>query len=151
MKSKTTLFVLASLLGAGSFAIAEEAPKRPVRPLPPEILKQFDKDGDGKLSEDERAAMRTAGEARKAEFEKKMLEKFDTDKDGKLSDEEKAAAKAAREKEMLEKFDTDKDGKLSDEEKKAAREAGGFGPGPGGPGGKRPGGKGGEGQPPASN
>ncbi|OYV04797.1 MAG: hypothetical protein CFE26_14980 [Verrucomicrobiales bacterium VVV1] len=129
MKSKTTLFVLASLLGAASLATAEDAPKRPVRPLPPEILKQFDKDGDGKLSEDERAAMRTAGEARKAEFEKKMLEKFDTDKDG----------------------------KLSDEEKKAAREAGGFGPGPGGPGGpggKRPGGpggKGGEGAPPAGN
>jgi Ca2+-binding EF-hand superfamily protein len=144
MKSKTTLFVLASLLGAASLATAEEAPKRPDRPLPPELLKKFDKDGDGKLSEEERAAMRAAGPVRNGELEKKMLEKFDTDKDGKLSDEEKAAAKAAREKEMLEKFDVDKDGKLSEEERKAARES--FGPrGPKGP--KGP--KGPDGPPPA--
>lgn len=126
MKLKTTLFVLASLLGGGVFAKAEEAPKKrpahPERPIPAEVLKEFDQDGDGKLNDEERAAMR-------AVREKKKLERYDTDKDGKLSDEEKAAMRASREKEMLEKFDADKDGKISDEERKAAREAGFSGPG----------------------
>jgi hypothetical protein len=83
-------------------------------PMHDEIIKKFDKDGDGKLSDEEKAAA-------KAAWEKEMLEKYDKDKDGKLSDEEKEAMKAARkaemEKRMLEKFDKDKDGKLSDEEK----------------------------------
>ena len=56
-----------------------------------EILKKFDKDGDGKLSQEERQAMR---EDRKAEIEARhadMIKKFDKDGDGKLSDEERAA------------------------------------------------------------
>ncbi|OGV70281.1 MAG: hypothetical protein A2283_00265 [Lentisphaerae bacterium RIFOXYA12_FULL_48_11] len=83
-------------------------------PMNGEMLKKFDKDGDGKLSDEEKTAA-------KAAWDKQMLEKFDKDKDGKLSDEEKEAAKNARKdemkKKMLEKFDKDKDGKLSDEEK----------------------------------
>jgi hypothetical protein len=126
MKLKTTLFVLASLLGAGVFAKAEEAPKQrpahPERPISAEVLKEFDQDGDGKLNDQERAAMH-------AEREKKKLERYDTDKDGKLSDAEKTAMRASREKEMLEKFDADKDGKISDEERKAAQDAGFSGPG----------------------
>ncbi|MDD4869996.1 MAG: EF-hand domain-containing protein [Kiritimatiellae bacterium] len=85
-----------------------------------EILKKFDKDGDGKLNDEEKAAAKAAMEAKKAEREKKMLAEFDKDGDGKLSDEEKAARDKKMEenkKKMLEKFDTDKDGKLSDEEK----------------------------------
>jgi len=54
-----------------------------------EILKKFDKDGDGKLNDEEKAAAKAA----KAEMEKQMLEKYDKDKDGKLSDEEKAEMK----------------------------------------------------------
>lgn len=50
------------------------------------MLKEFDKDGDGKLSETEQKAAREAGE-------KRMLEQFDADKDGKLSDEERAKAR----------------------------------------------------------
>jgi hypothetical protein len=61
--------------------------------------KAFDKDGDGKLSEEEAAAYK---EARKAEH-KARLEKYDTDKDGKLSEEEKAAFKADQKKEKPEK------------------------------------------------
>jgi hypothetical protein len=45
------------------------------------ILKRFDEDGDGKLSEEERAKAQAA--------RRKMLEKFDTDGDGKLSPEER--------------------------------------------------------------
>ena len=48
------------------------------------MIKKFDKDGDGKLNEEERKA---AEEARKAE----MLKRFDKDGDGKISDEERKA------------------------------------------------------------
>ena len=54
-----------------------------------EMMKKFDKDGDGKLSDDERKAMHDAY----------MLKRFDKNGDGKLSDEEKATAETAR-KEM---------------------------------------------------
>ena len=46
------------------------------------MFKMFDKDGDGKLNEDERKAV---GQAREAE----MLKRFDKDGDGKLSEEER--------------------------------------------------------------
>ena len=53
-----------------------------------EVLKEFDKDGDGKLNEEERKA---AGEA----MRKKLIEKFDKDGDGKLNEEERKAAREA--------------------------------------------------------
>jgi Ca2+-binding EF-hand superfamily protein len=81
-----------------------------------DMLKQFDTDGDGKLSDAEKAAAKAAWEAKRAEHEKEMLAKFDKDGDGKLSDEERAAAheamKAEHAKEMLAKFDKDGNGKL---------------------------------------
>jgi Ca2+-binding EF-hand superfamily protein len=53
-----------------------------------EMIAKFDKDGDGKLNEEERKAAHAA-------MEKEMLAKFDKDGDGKLSDEEKKAAREA--------------------------------------------------------
>jgi len=100
------------------------------RKMPEEMLKKFDKDGDGKLSEEEKAAAKAAIDEKRPELKANMLEKFDKDKDGKLSDEEKAEMKKAMEerraemkKKMLEKFDKDKDGKLSDEEKAEMKKA----------------------------
>ena len=58
---------------------------------PPELMKKFDKDGDGKLSESERAELRKTMEERRKEF----LAKFDKDGDGKLNEEERKAAMAA--------------------------------------------------------
>lgn len=90
-----------------------------------EVLKQFDKDGDGKLNDQEREAMMTA---RKAMGEKMRLareKEFDKDGDGKLSEQERAAMMAAMQqrhpqmKEMIKRFDKDGDGKLNAEEKKA--------------------------------
>ncbi|MDB4328239.1 hypothetical protein N9978_02860, partial [Akkermansiaceae bacterium] len=49
-----------------------------------EMLKKFDKDGDGELNDDEKKAMREAGKAA-------IIKKYDTDGDGVLSDEEKKA------------------------------------------------------------
>ncbi len=81
-----------------------------------DMLKQFDTDGDGKLSDAEKATAKAAWEAKRAEHDKEMLAKFDKDGDGKLNDEEKAAAheamKAEHAKEMLAKFDKNGDGKL---------------------------------------
>jgi hypothetical protein len=96
---------------------------------PKELVKKFDKDGDGKLDKEERAALKTATKKHRAATEAKMLERFDADKDGKLSDEEKKTARATMAKErkeihtaVLAKFDKDKDGKLSKDEKKGVRE-----------------------------
>ena len=136
MKTKS-LIVMAAAFGFAGAAYAEEGkPHPPHRNLPAEILEKFDKDGDGKLNEEERQAAKANREemmkARKAE----MLKKFDTDGDGKLSEEEEAAMKAERKKMMLEKFDKDGDGELNDEEKAEMRKAmidrpGGHGPGKG--------------------
>lgn len=90
------------------------------------IMEQFDKDGDGKLNEEEREAAKAAHKDRMA----KALAEFDKDKDGKLNEEERAAAKAAREAQMKERkakvlaeFDKDKDGELNEEERAAAKAA----------------------------
>lgn len=89
-----------------------------------EDFKKFDKDGDGKLSPEERTAMM---EERRQRWEKR----FDKDGDGKLNAEERAAMEKEREdfrqrmqqhrQEMMKKYDKDGDGKLSPEEREAMR------------------------------
>ena len=159
---KTKFIVLSALIGTCSFAAAQDTPAKPERPqreIPPALLEKFDTDKDGKLSDDERQAMRKEMQAMQEKRHAAMLEKYDADKDGKLSDDEKAVMKKdmdAKRAAILEKYDADKDGKLSREEIKAARDAGeelpppDMGRGPGGPGGRRgPGGNGPGGPPPA--
>src|SRR6476661_2612448 len=69
------------------------------------MLKHFDKDGDGKLSDDEKAAAKKAMEERFGENGKgkggnrdELMKRFDKNGDGTLSDDERAAAKAAIQK-----------------------------------------------------
>ena len=86
------------------------------------FLAKFDKNGDGKLDDTEKAAARQAHEERR----KAAQAKFDKNGDGKLDDAEKAAAKQAREehrKTILAKFDKNGDGKLDDAEKATAKAA----------------------------
>ena len=64
-------------------------PRGGSRQIPKEILEKFDKNGDGKLDEDERKA---AMAARKAEF----IKKYDKDGDGELSEEERKEAMKGR-------------------------------------------------------
>lgn len=122
--------ILASALIAVAYGQTPEGPKPerkgPPGP-PPELIAKFDKDGDGKLNDEEAKAAREAMQAKRKEMEAK----FDIDGDGKLSEEERKAMMEERKKEMIAKFDKDGDGELSEEEKKAAR--GAFGPRPGGP------------------
>lgn len=96
---------------------------------PRELLEKFDKDGDGKLSEAERAELKQEMMQRKEAREAKMLKRFDTDKDGTLSREEKKAAfPTIREENMvihqaaLKEFDKDGDGNLSPAEREGTRE-----------------------------
>ena len=129
MKTKITWIALA-LAAAGTLGAQaqEEGPRRGGNRQPsPEMLKEFDKDGDGKLSDEETKAMREAMQARRAEAEKKELEEFDKDKDGKLSEEERKAAQEARQakhKALVEKYDADKNGELNREEIQTAVKAG---------------------------
>jgi Ca2+-binding EF-hand superfamily protein len=67
------------------------------------MIKRFDKNGDGKLSDDEKAQAQKFFKDKKGERPAgkltQAMQKFDTDGDGKISDDEKAAAK----KELAEK------------------------------------------------
>jgi Ca2+-binding EF-hand superfamily protein len=118
------------VIGLALIVQAQEKPKqgegtkppRPEMPLPPqqlpeELVKEFDKDGDGKLSPDELKAARE-------ELHKRMLKEFDKDGDGKLSDAERQAMNESMRAKFVEEFfkktDTDASGELSLDELKAA-------------------------------
>jgi len=130
---KILIFLSAIGLSIGLYAKPEKDGKKPGskegRPSREEIIKKFDKDGDGKLNDEEKAELRKKMAERSGGGRKLppfLMKKFDKDGDGKLSDEEKAEARKAmeeRRKEMIEKFDKDGDGKLNDEERKAAMAA----------------------------
>ena len=91
-----------------------------------ETLKKYDKDGDGKLNDEERTAMR-------ADRDKAMLEKYDADKDGKLNNEERMKMEAENPRrgmggppptaEEIKTYDKNGDGKLEGDEATALREA----------------------------
>jgi hypothetical protein len=61
-------------------------------------LEKYDKNKDGKLDEEERAAARAERGGSKGgdDARKAALEKYDKNKDGKLDEEERAAARADR-------------------------------------------------------
>ncbi|RYD41677.1 MAG: hypothetical protein EOP85_12320 [Verrucomicrobiaceae bacterium] len=87
------------------------------------MLKKYDKDGDGKLSDDEKAAAEKAKAEAMEKHKERKLAKWDSDKDGKLSDDEKKAmrqAKSESRKTILGKYDTNKDGMLDDAELEAS-------------------------------
>jgi len=109
--------------------------RRPDRSKVRPVVKRCDKDGDGKLSDDEKAAAEAARQARHAEIRAKLLELFDADDDGRLNKEERKAAQDTRmelrweslpdevKERLTRRFDKDDDGKLSDKERKAAMTA----------------------------
>ena len=109
-----------------------------------EILKKFDTDGDGKLSDTEKKTLRAEMQNRQGGHDRKqwtpeqrneMLKKFDKDGDGKLSDTEKASLRSEMQsrrgglhflvefRDAFSAFDKDGNGELSDDERAAAREA----------------------------
>ncbi|MFD2257671.1 hypothetical protein ACFSSA_13390 [Luteolibacter algae] len=147
MKTKSIIVIAAALGIIGTAGAQGSKPERKGggHTPPPEVIEEFDKDGDGKLNEEERQAARAAHKEMMEARKKEVLKKFDADKDGKLNESEKEAMKAEHKKRMLEKFDTDKDGELNDDEKKAMREE--MQNRPGGPRGKKGGPRGKRGGP----
>jgi hypothetical protein len=143
MKTPTLCLALAAFAAGGaavSLAQEERPPEAPRRTAPPEILERFDKDGDGRLNEEERAALR-------AEFGNRPPG---------ARGGPGGAPRGEREKTIVPRFDVDGDGILNDDERKKARvhakaNPAGRGGGAGGrrggrrPGGRRPGGTGGPG------
>ena len=94
-----------------------------------EAIKLFDKDGDGKLNDAERAAMREARQAKAEQMRKNLEKEFDKNGDGKLDDAERAALADAKKNRMEQfrkarekAFDKDGDGKLNDAERKAMQD-----------------------------
>jgi hypothetical protein len=95
-----------------------------------EAIRRFDSNGDGELSEEERAAARADWDARSADFRNLMVRRYDTDGDGELSREERAAAREEGREirreirdRVLPQYDADGDGELNDAEREAARPA----------------------------
>jgi EF hand len=126
MKS-TQLIMLAALVGTCSLATAQDKPEHSKRPIPEEILKKYDKDGDGKLSEAEHTAMAADRKAMGEKRRQEALKKYDKDGDGKLSEAERQTMRdemEATRKAFMEKYDTDKDGRLDPAEKKVVTDAG---------------------------
>ena len=101
-----------------------------------ELIKRFDKNGDGRLDEQERtAARRVRGKKGKGRYAE-ILKRFDKDGDGRLSEEERGQARRARGEgnpqragaqrrqdpprvnvqSLLRRFDKDGDQKLNQEE-----------------------------------
>jgi Ca2+-binding EF-hand superfamily protein len=77
-------------------------------------MNELDTDGDGEISEEERAAARAKRDAA-------MVERLDTNKDGKVDDAERDVARKDRATDMHARLDKNGDGKLSVEEMQTGR------------------------------
>jgi len=122
-KYKLALFIAAPLVaGAATYAAAQgDGPARK------DMIQKFDANGDGKLDDAERAQMRAAVEAKRAERHKEMLARYDTNKDGTLDKAERTAMRDAKLTERFQAMDKNGDGKLTIDEFKAGGFAkGGF-------------------------
>jgi hypothetical protein len=93
-----------------------------------ELLKRFDKNGDGKLDEAEKTAAKDYNREQHNErankagqnLRKKAVAKYDKNGDGKLDDAERA--EIINDPKVIKRFDKNNDGKLDESEKEAARE-----------------------------
>lgn len=125
-KATTSTLAIIALSGVlASSLVAQEngRPKRHGKRPAQALIEKFDSDGDGKLSESERAAAKAAMAERRAAA--------DADGDGTITKEERLAAFKQRLSEneelaarVLQRFDADENGELSEEELAKAAKAG---------------------------
>lgn len=119
--------LIAAVIGGTSFA--EEGKRElPERPIPATIMKEFDHDGDGTLSQEERSEMHRIMRERREARRQELLKRFDADGDGHLNEAERSTARETTLKEMLAKYDADGDGTLNDAERKAMFDGEGYNP-----------------------
>ena len=90
---KLILCTMVLALFGGLVAKAEDAPDGKKKKLEEFMLKKYDKNGDGKLDDEEKAAMKKDRE--------EQVKKYDKNGDGKLDEEERAAMRA----DLKKKFD----------------------------------------------
>lgn len=89
-----TVLTIALALGLGGLlgqAADGEAKPKPA-PVLPDSVKKYDKNGDGKLDQEERAALQKERQA-------EIIKKYDKDGDGKLDEAERKAMQEERRKE----------------------------------------------------
>jgi Ca2+-binding EF-hand superfamily protein len=87
-------------------------------------LRHFDKNKDGKLSDEERQFMQEEVRKYNEQVRAEAIKQWDKNGDGKLDDSELAAARAASEKaraDYLKMFDKDGNGKIDEKEREAVR------------------------------
>ena len=88
-----------------------------------EFMAKYDKNKDGKLSDDERKSVKADWKKRGEEMKKEFMAKYDKNKDGKLDDKEKKAVReawAAKHKEWREKMRARHSGSRGSDKKKDA-------------------------------
>jgi hypothetical protein len=113
-----SIAIVALTLGLGAFvAGAADGEAKPKQGPPiPEWAKQFDKNGDGKLDQEERNA---ATKARRDE----MLKKYDKNGDGKLDpDEQKAMNEERRKEAATRKAEREKKDEKKEEKKEEKKD-----------------------------
>jgi Ca2+-binding EF-hand superfamily protein len=136
MKSKTFLAgTLCLSLGVSITRVEAQSEARPtLSPRRAAALKKYDKDGDAKLNEAEREAMRKTVAAQKLQAARRggmgfmlppeVVKKYDKDEDGVLDEEESQAAREGMRKqfeEVRKKYDKNGDGNLDAAESEAMR------------------------------
>lgn len=125
---KTALLIGLALLPL-SFAQGEDAPSGPRAGagMRAKVLEKFDADGDGKLSDEERAAAKAAREAKGNASPRQNGAGAGAKQGGpkgKNGAGQMGAKRGAQMRErILQKFDADGDGKLNEEERAAAKAA----------------------------
>jgi len=95
-----------------------------------ELLKKYDKNGDGKIDEDERAAAKAdmfkngTGGPRGSALRERIMKRFDKNGDGVLDENELATAVDALKTNprFIQRFDKNGDGKLDETELASARQ-----------------------------
>ena len=112
-----SIAIVVLALGLGAFvAGAADGEDKPKGPKLSDWAKQFDKNGDGKLDQEERAA---ATKARRDE----MLKKYDKNGDGKLDPEEQKAMNEQRRQEAAaRKAELEKGGQKKEEKKEEKKD-----------------------------
>jgi hypothetical protein len=116
-KIKLALVMSIGLLGSVTgIAAANGAFAGDGGPRKAEILAKYDTNGDGKLDDNERAAMRADFKAKRQARKAEMLAKYDTNKDGKLEPNERAVMKTEMATKRFAKLDTNGDGVISKDE-----------------------------------